>query len=60
MKTSRLLLAGAAVFAAGAALQFVWALLQPESYRQFADERSLGTLPNASDVPSRATRSSKP
>jgi hypothetical protein len=50
VKISRLLLVGVAVFAIGAALQFVWPLSQPENYHHFADERSLGMLPNASDV----------
>jgi hypothetical protein len=50
VKTFRLLLVGVAVFAIGAALQFVWPLAQPEDYHHFADERSLGMLPNASDV----------
>jgi hypothetical protein len=50
MKTSRLLLAGVAVFALGEVLQWVWPLSQPESYHHFADMRSLGMLPNASDV----------
>lgn len=50
MKISRLLLASVLLFAIGAALQFVWPLSQPASYHHFADERSLGILPNASDV----------
>jgi hypothetical protein len=50
VKISRLLLGSVLLFAIGAALQFVWPLSQPASYHHFADERSLGMLPNASDV----------
>ena len=50
MKISRLLLGSVLLFAIGTALQFVWPLSQPASYHHFADERSLGMLPNASDV----------
>ncbi|WP_322029119.1 hypothetical protein [Paraburkholderia sp. J76] len=50
VKTSRLLLGSVALFALGAVLQIVWPLTQAASYHHFADERSLGALPNASDV----------
>jgi hypothetical protein len=50
VKISRLLSGSVLLFAIGAALQFVWPLSQPASYHHFADERSLGMLPNASDV----------
>ncbi|KAA1002429.1 hypothetical protein FVF58_38230 [Paraburkholderia panacisoli] len=50
MKISRLLLGSALLFAIGTVLQFIWPLSQPASYHHFADERSLGMLPNASDV----------
>lgn len=50
VKISRLLSGSVLLFAIGAALQFVWPLSQPASYHHFADERSLGMLPNAADV----------
>ncbi|MEM5317558.1 hypothetical protein [Paraburkholderia sp. JHI869] len=50
MKISRLLLGSVVLFLLGAAFQLVWPLAQPLSYHHFADERSLGSLPNASDV----------
>lgn len=46
----RLLLGSILLFAVGAVLQLVWPLAQTESYHHFADERSLGLIPNAADV----------
>jgi hypothetical protein len=45
-----LLLGSVLLFAIGTALQLVWPLAQPASYHHFADERSIGSLHNASDV----------
>jgi hypothetical protein len=50
VKISRLLIGSVLIFVIGAALQYVWPLAQAASYHHFADERSLGPLPNAADV----------
>ncbi|NML34768.1 hypothetical protein [Paraburkholderia antibiotica] len=50
MKISRLLLGSVLLFVVGSVLQLIRPLAQAASYHHFADERSLGSLHNASDV----------
>ncbi|HTR09000.1 MAG TPA: hypothetical protein VMJ11_20585 [Paraburkholderia sp.] len=50
MNITRLLFGGVMLFVVGTALQLAWPLVQAASYHHFADERSLGFIPNAADV----------
>jgi len=50
VKISRLLFGSVMLFVVGTVLQMIWPLAQPAAYHHFADQRSLGSLHNASDV----------